>query len=296
MKGVDILVSVVIPVYNRADTIIKTLESVLFQSHANIEVIIVDDCSDDSDLLKELLSEIDDPRITLIRHTKNSNGAVSRNTGIRASSGAFVALIDSDDVWRQDKLEIFLRTALEGDRECILYSQINYANKISPRRALGTDENITDYLFLSHQHIHTSTLFFHRSLFDLVQFDPEHIKHQDYGFIFDAHRHNVKFILVEEPLTSISVSDAIDHTGRSFEPLFALWFRDKYSNIFSDKSIAEFTIRRVVAPSVREEKRYFFKFFAELRYLYHCSNKTRLIFVIDMMPFQLLDKIIKYRN
>lgn len=99
----DPVVSVVIPTYNRADLLERAIQSVLGQTFENFEVVVVDDASEDD--TKDVVEDIDDPRIEYIRHRTNRNGAVARNTGIDASTGEFVAFLDDDDEWYPSKLE-----------------------------------------------------------------------------------------------------------------------------------------------------------------------------------------------
>jgi glycosyltransferase involved in cell wall biosynthesis len=96
------LVSVVIPVYNRAHLVGRAVSSVLAQSYGQIEIVIVDDASTDG--LTAALSAFTDPRLRCIVHPVNRGAAAARNTGIEAARGELVAFLDSDDVWFTDKL------------------------------------------------------------------------------------------------------------------------------------------------------------------------------------------------
>jgi glycosyltransferase involved in cell wall biosynthesis len=96
------LVSVVIPVYNRAPLIARAIASVLAQSYRRFEIIVVDDASTDE--LAAALAAIADPRLRCIAHPSNRGAAAARNTGIAAARGEFVAFLDSDDVWYPEKL------------------------------------------------------------------------------------------------------------------------------------------------------------------------------------------------
>lgn len=99
------LVSVITPAYNCESTISETIESVLAQTWSNWEMLIVDDCSTDAtnQMVKEYANV--DERIKLIRLEKNSGSAVARNTAIRHAKGRYIALLDSDDLWKPQKLE-----------------------------------------------------------------------------------------------------------------------------------------------------------------------------------------------
>jgi glycosyltransferase involved in cell wall biosynthesis len=96
-------VSVIIPAYNAAATIARALDSALAQTYPRIEVIVVDDCSEDA--TSDVVSAYDDPRIRLfrLRHNHGEGGAV--NHGITHATGEYIAFLDADDEWLPDKLE-----------------------------------------------------------------------------------------------------------------------------------------------------------------------------------------------
>jgi glycosyltransferase involved in cell wall biosynthesis len=96
------LVSVIIPAYNRAHLIGRALASVLAQSYRNFEIIVVDDASTDD--LAATLAKVDSGQLRCVTHPRNRGAAASRNTGVAAASGEFVAFLDSDDAWFPDQL------------------------------------------------------------------------------------------------------------------------------------------------------------------------------------------------
>lgn len=99
------LVSIITPAYNAAHFISDTIESVLCQSYQNWELIIVDDKSRDStgDIVKEYQGR--DSRIKYIEHDVNKGPAGARNTGLENAQGRYIAFLDSDDIWKQEKLQ-----------------------------------------------------------------------------------------------------------------------------------------------------------------------------------------------
>lgn len=97
------LVSIIMPSYNTAQYIAKTVQSVIDQSYQNWELIIVDDCSTDN--TDFVVSKINDQRIIFLKNKKNSGAAVSRNRALREAKGKWIAFLDSDDLWESDKLE-----------------------------------------------------------------------------------------------------------------------------------------------------------------------------------------------
>jgi glycosyltransferase involved in cell wall biosynthesis len=96
-------VSVVVPAYNRAGAIGAAIASVLRQSFADFELIVVDDGSTDG--TRAAVAAIADPRLRLIGNPRNLGPAATRNAGIRAARGTWVAFQDSDDEWLPLKLE-----------------------------------------------------------------------------------------------------------------------------------------------------------------------------------------------
>jgi glycosyltransferase involved in cell wall biosynthesis len=100
-------VSVVVPTYNRGGFIRETIESVLMQTYADFEVIVVDDGSTDG--TAEIISTIVDDRIHY--HWQENSGlpARARNVALSAARGRYVAFLDSDDLWLPEKLESQIR-------------------------------------------------------------------------------------------------------------------------------------------------------------------------------------------
>ena len=96
--------SIVIPTYNRAGLIMKTLNSVFNQTFNDYEIIIVDNCSTDN--TEELLMPLHQAgRVRFIKHDINYERAVSRNTGMQSAQGKFLTLLDSDDIMYPQNLE-----------------------------------------------------------------------------------------------------------------------------------------------------------------------------------------------
>ena len=97
------LVSVVIPTYNHAHFLGRALQSVLDQTYKKWEVIVIDNYS--TDKTEEVIRNFVDPRITYLKFHNNGVIAASRNKGIRAAKGEWIAFLDSDDWWTIDKLQ-----------------------------------------------------------------------------------------------------------------------------------------------------------------------------------------------
>ena len=105
LQYVDGLVTIITPAYNAAAYIAETIESVLAQTYTNWEMLIVNDCSKDNtaEIVQSYAAK--DNRIKLINLKQNSGAAVARNTAIQNAKGRYIAFLDSDDLWKKDKLQ-----------------------------------------------------------------------------------------------------------------------------------------------------------------------------------------------
>lgn len=144
------LVSVVIPVYNGEKTISQTIDSVLKQSIHDIEVIVINDGS--NDLTSQIVSHIQDLRVKMFSYS-HSGASVSRNKGIQNSIGEYIAFIDADDIWTSDKLELQLKALTEHPQAKLAYSWTDYidfdGNFIKHGRHVSVTGNVYGKLLLS---------------------------------------------------------------------------------------------------------------------------------------------------
>lgn len=117
MKNLNPLVSIITPVYNGERFIEQCIDSVLNQKYTNWELLVIDDCSQDStvDLVEVYCSK--DERVKIIKNNKNKGVANSRNQGIISSKGEYIAFLDSDDLWKEEKLEKQIPFMMEKNYE-----------------------------------------------------------------------------------------------------------------------------------------------------------------------------------
>lgn len=105
------VVSVIIPTYNRPEQLKEAINSVLNQSYKNYEIHVVNDAGND---VSNLINSISDDRIHYHRHKSNKGLAAARNTGIRNSKGEYIALLDDDDVFYNEHLEVAISELIKG--------------------------------------------------------------------------------------------------------------------------------------------------------------------------------------
>lgn len=122
-----IKVSVIVPTYNRRSTILKSVKSVLGQSYADLECIVVDDCSDDGTEL--VILGIEDRRIKYIKNSVRLGPAKSRNIGCMHATGSVIAFNDSDDIWRENKLSSQLQVLVNNPNYGMVYCSFQLLKK-----------------------------------------------------------------------------------------------------------------------------------------------------------------------
>lgn len=203
------LISVIMPAYNNADTIVQSIESVLRQS-VPLELIIINDCSTDAleDVLQAYLSL---PQIHLITNPKNLGAAQSRNIGVSYAKGKYVAFLDSDDWWTDDKLEKQL--ALLEETESVLCStarELVTKEGTLTRKIIPVPSVITYPMLLRGNVINCSSVLFLTSV--AKEFPMEHEdSHEDYILWLKILRKYKKACAINEPLLKYRLTT----TGKS---------------------------------------------------------------------------------
>lgn len=224
------MASVVIPVYNRAESVLRAIASVLDQSYPVLEVVVVDDGSEDG--TAAAIEALDDPRVKVIRHDTNRGSASARNTGITAARGDLIALLDSDDAWMPQKLEKQVRmlTASLGRDPAVVSGFVVHESGRQWPVPLDAAYDVTrDRVWGCHVSP-GSTLLTYRSCFESVGLFDENLRRlEDWDWLIrfgEAHR----MLVVPEPLTEVHferqeiadhVAYALAYLGSKHGPRFA---------------------------------------------------------------------------
>lgn len=139
-------VSVIIPSYNRANLLERTLNSVINQTMSSFEIIVIDDCSTDDTktVVSKLMSRWADYSIRYIQHVVNKGESGSRNTGIKAAAGKYVAFLDSDDEWIGTKLEeqVGFLERMSDKYDGVICEYYSIVDKDSPKTHIAFDKKI----------------------------------------------------------------------------------------------------------------------------------------------------------
>lgn len=201
-KHIKEKVSVIIPTYNRAHLIERSIRSVLNQTYKEFELLIIDDGSTDS--TKEIVESIKDNRIRYIRCEENGGAAKARNRGIAEAKCDYIAFQDSDDEWYADKLEKQMKVMLESSKDTGLvyceyyYSGLNGLNGISPSREIPLEQK-RGYIFpqlLAGNMIGAPTMLVKRECFDKTGVFNENFScMEDYELVLRiARNYRIEFV------------------------------------------------------------------------------------------------------
>lgn len=141
------LVSVIVPVYNVERYVDECLASIRAQTYANLEILVVEDCSTDGSL-QALAPHLEDPRVRLIRHEKNGGLSAARNTGIEAATGEYVMFVDSDDLVVPALVDTCLAAAVKTGVDVVIYDYVDFKDGGTPP-AIGDMEGASAPVILT---------------------------------------------------------------------------------------------------------------------------------------------------
>jgi len=185
MPNQEPLVSVILPTFNRAEILKKSINSVLSQTYKNFELIIIDDSSTDETERTILEYQKKDSRIKIIRNEKNIGFVKSLNKAIKQSQGKYIARLDDDDFWSSSqKLEKQIGF-LENNPDYVLISAgIIYINKYGEevKRYLPpeNDKDIRKLMLITSPLVHIASVFTKKSWETVHGYDEEFYFSQDW--------------------------------------------------------------------------------------------------------------------
>lgn len=167
----DIKFSVVIPLYNKQQSIVNTILSVFKQSYQNFEIVIIDDGSTDSSV--DAVKSISDERIRLI-HQENQGVSAARNRGIEEAKYEWIAFLDGDDLWGNNHLEEVNKMMTVFPNEKVYVTSFEYSDKRVMYKHKREDSifKIENYFkeAIRENLMWTSIVVVHKSCFDAIGF------------------------------------------------------------------------------------------------------------------------------
>lgn len=201
------LVSVVVPIFNVADYLVKCIQSLLDQAYTNLEIILIDDGSTDNspEICRRFAER--DSRIRVI-HKRNGGLSDARNTGIEMARGEYIAFLDGDDYVHQDFIKILIEQAIRNDVDisaCSFYKVYDDGTLIedsirTSQTIFTSTEAIREIILLSN-HAHVWTKIYKKSLFtdNKIRF-PVGSLHEDTLTTYKLLAHANRVAYIDMPL------------------------------------------------------------------------------------------------
>ncbi len=170
-------ISIVVPVYNAEKYIEQTVDMVRRQTFTDWELILVEDCSKDNsaDVLHALENRLQDSRIRVIYKEHNEGAAKARNTGVEAATGRYLAFLDADDIWKENKLADEL-AFMQKKQVAFVFTAYEFGDEkgVGTGKIVKVPDTLTYKKALSRTVIFTST-----TLFDLSVLGKDLVKMPD---------------------------------------------------------------------------------------------------------------------
>ncbi|KJC53640.1 hypothetical protein UP10_41845 [Bradyrhizobium sp. LTSPM299] len=257
------LVSVVIPTRYRPKLVLRSIHSVLNQTHEEIELIVVVDGPDEATVVA--IQSVGDPRLRLVVNPRSMTAAGARNIGADHATGNWIAFLDDDDEWLPNKLE--KQMALVSDHGSALVSCLSrivtpLATYIWPRTIYDNSIPIDEYffdrrsLFSGIDFIQTSSFLLPRPLFDKIRFNVES-PHDDWEFILRMSKEmGIKIETVPEVLVVLYFEEGRPSLSNSGNWVASLNWIESMKPIITPRAYSGFCLG-VVGSRAAKDKAYF---------------------------------------
>ena len=314
------LITVVVPIYNREKYLHETMESILNQTHKNLEIILVDDGSTDNSLRIARYYERLDKRVKVITQ-KNMGICVAMKNALAISSGEYIARCDSDDINELDRYEKQLKYLKENNYDMVgnYYKSFGNGNDAAKKGAeffvnRSIKNDYDQYVRIcTGSSINGGCIFAKACV--LKKFNPFH---KDYGLVEDGylyitlHKNGCKLGILEEVLynyrvhhtnTSLSTGNRKKCVDKYFEALFRFLFNEKLEEYKSVVIIKREDEEKLIKDTFKNYFSYLnvkfvnehnFEDFIQNEIFNYKSEDT--IFFAGSMFFKCVLDILKYRN
>ncbi len=260
------MISVILPVYHVENYIEKCLQSLISQTFSDIEIICVNDCTQDNSITIVKEYQKKDPRIRLINHLENRGLGGARNTGISAAEGEYIVFIDSDDYLDPTMLEKLYKALVQSECDaavCAVMLDFERDHSLQPHTAFHYDilipetkydlkkdkEILTDMWPSAWNKIYKTSIIKQNNIFF-----KEKILYEDHTFFYEYFSNCASFVYVPEPLyfyrQQRPQSITTQSVGREKEIFTILKyiekiFNDIYTKEQSQKLFAKIAVRLV---------------------------------------------------
>lgn len=303
------MISVVIPLYNKEQSIPSTLQSVLKQTYQDFEIVIVNDGSTDHSV--EEVAKVTDPRIRLI-HQKNAGVSAARNRGIEEAGGEYIAFLDADDEWKSDYLKIQYKLTQKYPECCVFTCNYEFKDtqgKVTPTiiRKLpfkGEDGILSNYFEVSscsHPPICSISIMVKKNAIQSIGGFPIGIKSGEDLLTWArlACRYSIAFYTI--PLATFifdeqhfnedqrkRMPEEIDYVGSELAKLYK-----RHRHVIGLKSYIGLwhKMRARIFMSKHNRKKALYECIYALRY--SITIKIIIFLVLSLMPYRFIDYVFK---
>jgi glycosyltransferase involved in cell wall biosynthesis len=286
-----VLVSVVIPTLHRPKLVVRAIDSVLRQTHQDLELIVVVDGPDEDTVA--VVRSVNDPRLRIMVNPCSLTAAGARNAGVDHAMGEWIAFLDDDDEWLSNKLErqlVFAAGHPSALISCLSRVVTPTATYVQPRLIYDNSTPIDEYLFDRRSlrggsgFIQTSSYLLPRSLFHRVRFDVES-PHDDWEFLLRlSKRAGARVETVPEVLVVLYFEEQRASLTSSTTWSASLGWLERVRPIITPRSYSGFCLSVVGSRAAREGA---YMAFPELLYRAFRNGSPRLRHVLVFLLFWL---------
>lgn len=285
---VNAKVTVVIATYNRPQLLKRALESVFAQGFQDFEIVVVDDGL--KERAESVAGEFNDSRIRYIQHERNRGCSAAKNTGIRAAKGGYIAILDDDDAWLPEKLEVQVR-ALEGTSPDVGFSFHAAIEVFDDREYVTTvpegEADYLDFALRTFSGMIDSSMMYKRDVFEKTGYlNESYPTHTGAEFIIRVSKH-FKGVGINTPLVRREMKSGHAQMGSNIGKRVRgrIMLLEEYKEEFLARPrffAKHLTQLGIFYRTNREYGRAFMSFVKALRY--HFSLK-RVLHALSMVPY-----------
>lgn len=252
------MVSIVVPVYNASEFIEETIESVIDQTYEDWELILINDGSKD-DSVEKIKNYKNNSKITLLEHPNSTNLGVSksRERGIKAAKGDFIAFLDADDVFYSNKLRAQLDVFSRFEEVVLIHSRVDILNnsrfEFNNDFALAADDRIYELHeksnWLQSNEICNSTVMVKSSIVKNIQFGlPQLFQFEDWllwcliankGKFYYQNNSQIRYRVHPKSATASILEKGLVYPYSKIEFLISLYLLSQHNSIYDSKIIVQ---------------------------------------------------------
>ena len=274
MNNTD-LISVIIPTYNRAHLIKRSVDSVLNQTYKNLELIIVDDGSTDN--TKEIIDSINDNRIVYVKQ-ENQGACAARNKGIDLAKGKYIAFQDSDDTWILNKLETQINALKKNNADVVCSKMFVYGNLLRKKIPKNIKEGFLkkDTLPLG---VSNGALLGKREVFSENKFDTTLPRLQDFEIALRIKEKYSIYFMDEALINYYIQKDSISSNNEILLKAWKMVINNNKNFITQYSSSSEFIAKQflIIASLIKDKEKH--KEALEYAFMFSKSPKTKTEFL-----------------